>query len=114
MLIATAEVDWEWTGGNTTHVQTNFFGKGNTTSFDRGANFPVDSPMDSWHNYTVHWTAQQLQWWIDGKMMRSLDYNGKGTLDGYNYPQTPMNVRLVGFTAGQISIVTCTYVDMVI
>jgi hypothetical protein len=93
------EVDWEFTGTNTTHVQTNFFGKGNTTSFDRGADFPVDNPQNSWHNYTVHWTQQEIQWWIDGQMVRQLAYNGKGTLDGYNYPQTPMTVRL-GIWAG--------------
>ena len=83
-------------------MQTNFFGKGNTTSFDRGADFPVDNPQNSWHNYTIHWTQQELQWWIDSKLVRTLAYNGKGTLDGYNYPQTPMNVRLVGSRPWQI------------
>lgn len=93
------EIDWEFTGTNTTHVQTNFFGKGNTTSFDRGADFPVSNPQTSWHNYTLHWTQEQLQWWVDGQMVRALDYAGKGTNGGNNYPQTPMNVRF-GIWAG--------------
>ncbi|KIW08294.1 uncharacterized protein PV09_01212 [Verruconis gallopava] len=93
------EIDWEWMGGNTTHVETNFFGKGNTTTYNRAIYYPVDDPQNSWHNYTVHWTAEQLQWWIDGQMVRSLDYDGNGTLNGYNYPQTPMTVRL-GIWAG--------------
>lgn len=29
------EVDWEFIGGNSTSVETNYFGKGNTTSYDR-------------------------------------------------------------------------------
>jgi beta-glucanase (GH16 family) len=82
-------------GGNTTHVETNFFGKGNTTSYDRAIYYPVDNPQNNWHNYTVHWTADELQWWIDGKMIRTLPYAAAGTLNGHNYPQTPMNIRLV-------------------
>lgn len=82
-------------GGNTTHVETNFFGKGNTTSYDRAIYYPVASPQEQWHNYTTHWTADQLQWWIDGNLVRTLDYAGAGTNGGSNYPQTPMNIRLV-------------------
>lgn len=74
---------------------TNFFGKGNTTSFDRGIDYPVANPQSTWHNYTIHWTQEKLEWWVDSNMIRSLDYAGKGTNNGYNYPQTPMNVRLV-------------------
>jgi len=89
------EVDWEFMGGNTTHVETNYFGKGNTTSYDRAIYYPVSSPETSFHNYTTHWTAEKLEWWIDGKLVRTLLYADKGTLNGYNYPQTPMNIRLV-------------------
>ena len=35
------EVDWEFLGGNTTHVETNFFGKGNTTLYDRAIWYPL-------------------------------------------------------------------------
>lgn len=28
------EVDWEFLGGNGTHAETNYFGKGNTTSYE--------------------------------------------------------------------------------
>jgi len=93
------EVDWEFMGGNTTHVETNFFGKGNTTSYDRAIYYPVSNPQTSFHNYTVHWTSDKLEWWIDGAKVRTLNYDDKGTLGGYNYPQTPMNVRL-GIWAG--------------
>lgn len=29
------EIDWEWLGGNDTSVETNYFGKGNTSTYDR-------------------------------------------------------------------------------
>lgn len=91
------EIDWEWIGGNNTHVQTNYFGKGNTTSYDRAKWYPVSDPQESFHNYTTHWTPEALEWWIDGNLVRTLEYadaNG-----GLNYPQTPSNIRL-GIWAG--------------
>jgi hypothetical protein len=33
------EVDWEFLGGNSTHAETNYFGKGNTTSFGASISF---------------------------------------------------------------------------
>lgn len=91
------EVDWEWIGGNDTHVQSNYFGKGNTTSFDRAIWHPVGKPQDEYHNYTVDWTRDHLEWFIDGQSIRTLkagEANG-----GLNFPQTPCNIRL-GIWAG--------------
>ena len=85
--------DREWIGGNNTHVQTNYFGKGNTTTFDRFQWVAVDNPQDEWHNYTTVWTQDELQWLIDGQVMRTLprtQADGNGTF----YPQTPVDVRL--------------------
>lgn len=91
------EIDWEFLGTNTTHALTNYFGKGNTTSFDRGKEFPMAAPQDEFHNYTIDWTKERIQWWLDGKMLRELV--PAQALNGFNYPQTPMNVRL-GMWAG--------------
>ncbi|KAI1613693.1 extracellular cell wall glucanase Crf1/allergen Asp F9 [Exophiala viscosa] len=91
------EVDWEWIGGNDSYVQTNYFGKGNTTSFDRAAWYPVDDPQGGFHNYTVDWTAEKLEWFIDGQSIRVLNYSDAN--GGKNFPQTPCNVRL-GIWAG--------------
>jgi beta-glucanase (GH16 family) len=91
------EVDWEWIGGNTSYVQTNYFGKGNTTSFDRAIWHPVSNPQDEWHNYTVDWTKDKLEWFIDGQSIRVL--NAEDANGGLNFPQTPCNFRL-GIWAG--------------
>ncbi|TLD37638.1 glycoside hydrolase family protein [Venturia nashicola] len=93
------EVDWEILGGNTTHVESNYFGKGNQTSFDRAIWHPVTwEPQADYHNYTTHWTKETLEWWIDGVLVRTLKY-GDTWGNGLNYPQTPMNIRL-GIWAG--------------
>jgi hypothetical protein len=92
------EVDWEFMGGNSTHAETNYFGKGNQTAFDRAIYYPVSSDLrENFHNYTVHWTSDKLEWYIDGTLVRTLPY--AAALGGYNYPQTPVTVR-IGVWAG--------------
>jgi len=45
----------------------------------------------------VQWTADQLQWYIDSQLVRTLPYAAAN--GGNNYPQTPMTVR-IGISAG--------------
>ncbi|OJD35068.1 glycosidase crf1 [Diplodia corticola] len=91
------EIDWEFLGGTNSIVQTNYFGKGNTTTYDRMQQFDVATPQDTVHTYSVDWTKESIVWAIDGTTVRTLNYadaNG-----GTNFPQTPMNIRL-GIWAG--------------
>lgn len=53
--------------------------------------------QSEFHNYTVVWTEESLTWKIDGATVRTLAY--ADALDGANYPQTPMRVKL-GIWAG--------------
>ena len=95
------EVDWEFMGGNSTHVETNYFGKGNTTSFDRAIYYPLpdgSSPQTSWHNYTTNWTSDKIDWLIDGNLVRTLNYGDAN--GGHNFPQTPMTVRMGVWSGG--------------
>ena len=92
------EIDWEWVGSDHKQVQSNYYGKGNDTTYDRVDYHDVDDPMGKFHNYTVHWTKEKLEWWIDEKLVRTLRY--EEALDGYNYPQTPSTVRLGIWPAG--------------
>ncbi|RMZ66419.1 glycosyl hydrolase family 16 [Pyrenophora seminiperda CCB06] len=92
------EVDWEWIGGVDSRVQQNYFGKGNTTTFDRMIEAPVANNQNAFHKYALNWTAESLTWIVDDKPTRTLkfaDANG-----GKNYPQTPCNVRLGNWAGG--------------
>ncbi|KAK6063812.1 glycosyl hydrolase family 16 [Seiridium cupressi] len=91
------EIDWEWLGGDVDQVQTNYFGKGNTTSYDRGTYETVSDSQDTWHNYTIEWTSSYTTWYIDGSAVRTLNY--ADAVDGTNYPQTPMRVKLGSWAA---------------
>ncbi|PSR83186.1 concanavalin A-like lectin/glucanase domain-containing protein [Coniella lustricola] len=91
------EVDWEFLGGTATNVQTNYFGKGNTTTYDREQDAAIADSQSDFHNYTLIWTEASCTWLVDGVSVRVLNY--ADALDGQNYPQTPMRVKL-GIWAG--------------
>jgi beta-glucanase (GH16 family) len=94
------EIDWEFLGGHTNQINTNYYGKGNLTMGDRGYELKVDkSPMDDFHNYTVDWTKERIQWIYDDKVIRTVKF-GDALPGGANYPQTPMNVRLGAWAGG--------------
>lgn len=93
------EIDWEWIGSDTTQVQTNFFSKGCTETYDRGGFSPVADPVNVFHTYTIKWTPEQLDWIIDGNVVRTLKNTGVAGCAGY--PQTPMQIKLGTWVAGR-------------
>ncbi|KAL3448652.1 concanavalin A-like lectin/glucanase domain-containing protein [Aspergillus insuetus] len=91
------EVDWETLGGDTTQIQSNYFGKGDTSSYDRGGFHPVATPQEVFHTYTIEWSPEAISWIIDGAIVRTLAFaDAQG---GSRFPQTPMRLRL-GIWAG--------------
>ncbi|WQF86160.1 Putative glycoside hydrolase family 16, concanavalin A-like lectin/glucanase domain superfamily [Colletotrichum destructivum] len=93
------EIDWEWVGGDNAQVQTNYFGKGDTSTYDRGAYHPVSNPLSEYHTYTIDWTQESVKWIINGALVRELKYaDAKG---GAMFPQTPMEVKIGTWVAGR-------------
>ncbi|KFZ16184.1 hypothetical protein V501_02349 [Pseudogymnoascus sp. VKM F-4519 (FW-2642)] len=92
------EVDWEWIGSDTTQVQSNYFGKGDDSTFDRGGFHGVSNPQSEFHTYRLDWTAEKLVWSIDGAAVRTLLYADAKA--GTRYPQTPMKVKIGSWVAG--------------
>lgn len=91
------EVDWEFIGGEDYRVQSNYFGKGDTSSFDRMVYVPIPNTQTESHTYGVNWTSAALTWLVDGAPVRTLLYeDAKG---GSRFPQTPMKLK-VGVWAG--------------
>ncbi|KAL4970323.1 glycoside hydrolase family 16 protein [Aspergillus stella-maris] len=91
------EVDWEALGGVPTQIQTNYFGKGDTSSYDRVTYEPVDGPQNSFHTYTIEWTPQTVSWAINGDVRRTL--TRAEAQGGSRFPQTPARLR-IGIWAG--------------
>ncbi|PTU19770.1 hypothetical protein P175DRAFT_0459746 [Aspergillus ochraceoroseus IBT 24754] len=97
------EIDWEWVGYNTSAVQSDFFGKGNTTTSDRGGIHAVSNADTEFHNYTSYWDKDRLEWWIDGELRRTVNYSEPLTVYGENYPQTPCRVKVSNWAVGVAS-----------
>lgn len=88
------EIDFEWLGGDTNHFQSNFFSKGDTTTYARGQFHPVHEPQKTFHVYTLDWRMDGTKWYVDGIEVRTLNND---SVDGY--PQTPMRLYM-GIWAG--------------
>lgn len=90
------EIDWEWLGADTEQVQSNYFGKGQTTTYNRGA-FHADSGNQAgFKTYTIEWTANQIVWQIDGVTVRTLEPANAQN----QYPQTPMQIKVGAWSGG--------------
>ncbi|KAI5287614.1 hypothetical protein KEM54_005871 [Ascosphaera aggregata] len=92
------EIDWEFIGSKTDTVETDYFGKGNDTLSDRELTVDIPNAMDEFHNLTVDWTKERIEWWVDDKLTRTLRY--EEALGGKNYPQTPARVSVGMWSAG--------------
>lgn len=57
----------------------------------------VSSPEETFHTYSIDWTSERIEWLLDGEVVRTLKY--ADAVDGTNYPQTPMRIR-IGIWAG--------------
>lgn len=94
------EIDLEWLGADGNQVQSNYFGKGQTTSYNRGAFHNNPGNQDSYHTYTVDWTSEQTVWQIDGTTVRALT---PASAEAGQYPQTPMQLKLGIWSGGDPS-----------
>ena len=94
------EIDWEWLGGDNSQVQSNYFGKGDTSTYNRAATHADPQNDGEFHKYTVDWTAEQVVWQIDGVTVRAMPY---ADADPGQYPQTPMMVKVGAWSGGDPS-----------
>ncbi|KAK2595346.1 transglycosylase [Conoideocrella luteorostrata] len=90
------EIDYETVGSNNEQIQSNYFYKGDVSKYDRGASHKVNNAMSSMHTYAFDWTPDKIDWFIDGRLERTL----KRTDVGENFPQSPMRVKLGSWVAG--------------
>lgn len=94
------EIDWEWLGGDDTQVQSNYFGKGITTTYNRGAFHAAPNNHDGFHTYAIDWTADQIVWQVDGVTVRVLTVADAAS---GQYPQTPMLIKVGAWSGGDPS-----------
>ncbi|KAK4635307.1 putative glycosidase crf1 [Fulvia fulva] len=94
------EIDWEFIGGSNNQVQSNFYGKGNTTNYNRVQYHDVADTQGTWHTYSIDWTKERINYIIDGTTVRTLEYSSALAINGQNFPQTPMQLKLGNWAGG--------------
>ncbi|TVY59388.1 putative extracellular glycosidase [Lachnellula cervina] len=94
------EIDMEWLGADDTEVQTNYFGKGDVTTYNRGAFNPAANNQGEFITYTIEWTQDQITWSVGTNRVRVLT---PATADANQYPQSPMRVKFGAWSGGDSS-----------
>jgi beta-glucanase (GH16 family) len=94
------EIDMEWLGADSGEVQTNYFGKGQVTTYNRGEFNPAANNQGEFITYAVEWTASQVTWSVGNSIVRVLT---PATSDAGQYPQTPMQIKFGAWAGGDPS-----------
>lgn len=90
------EIDWEWPGDQTTQAQTNFFflGKVDYTAGNGQTEGNLTDTYQNYHDYTIDWQPDQLNFLIDGNVVRTVNKQDTLVNGQYQYPTTPARVQL--------------------
>lgn len=94
------EIDMEWLGAESGQMQSNYFGKGQTTTYNRGQFHDVANTQSEFITYTVDWTQDRIVWLVGGTAVRTLTYDDAAD---DQYPQTPMQVKFGAWSGGDSS-----------
>ncbi|PHH73966.1 hypothetical protein CDD80_3450 [Ophiocordyceps camponoti-rufipedis] len=91
------EIDVELLGSNGGEMQSNYFGKGKTTTYNRGRFHAVAGTQDRFITYTIDWTPDRIVWAADGTIVRVLS---QSEAEPGQYPQTPMRLKMGAWAGG--------------
>lgn len=93
------EIDWEFTTADPTNTQTNTFGM-QTNRQPKTLNQTSPWNVNDVHVYGFNWQPEQLEWLIDGKVVRTLKAS---QAKGY-YPQSPSRVQFSLWAGGNATV----------
>lgn len=98
------EIDFEWIGVDLETAQTNYYNLGYLDYYN-SENITTSDSFANFHDYEVHWTPDQIQWLVDGKVGRTQKRKDtwNETLQRWDYPQTPARVQLSLWPGGLAS-----------
>lgn len=94
------EIDIEWLGANPDEMQSNYFGKGLTTTYNRGQFHSVKGTQTQWIKYTIDWTKDRIVWMVGDTVVRELK---QADAAANQYPQTPMQIKFGSWAGGDPS-----------
>lgn len=92
------EIDFELLGGAPGRAESNFFVKGNTTTYDRGRSHAIELP-GGFHRYEIEWTKRRIRWYIDLELQREVPSDNT-----HGFPSSPMSIHLSLWAGGDIEL----------
>ncbi|KAL6928480.1 hypothetical protein ACO0SA_003221 [Hanseniaspora valbyensis] len=99
------EIDFEFLGGDLMNAQTNYYHQGELIHTRMIKAHTETSIRDNWHYYEIDWNPDRIHWYIDGRIVRTLQK--VDTWDAqqkiYKYPQTPMKLHVSIWPGGSES-----------
>ena len=90
------EIDMEWMGYDGANVQTMYFDQGVGPSTRLGIVAAANN-QGEFIDYVIDWTSERITWSVGGTVERTLEAGDASTLE---YPQTPMQVKIGVWSAG--------------
>ncbi|KAI9272655.1 concanavalin A-like lectin/glucanase domain-containing protein [Phascolomyces articulosus] len=98
------EIDFELLGGDPNHAQSNYFwGHEVLYTVNGGYHEVYDKPVyEDYHTYTLDWQPERIDWYIDGKLVRTK--LKQETCDGSGvckFPSEPARIQ-IGLWDGSI------------
>ncbi|KAJ7185785.1 glycoside hydrolase family 16 protein [Mycena filopes] len=98
------EIDWEFPGNTTTEGQSNYFWQGVVTKPNHGdVATGLTDTFSNYHDYTIDWQQDQLNFLIDGKVVRTIKKSDTMANGVAEYPSTPARIQLSIWPAGTAS-----------
>ncbi|SPJ78188.1 probable cell wall glucanase (Utr2) [Fusarium torulosum] len=96
------EIDYEFVGTELGDAQTNYYFQG-ITNYENSENITLSDTFANFHDYEIRWTPDKIEWWVDGKMGRSLEKKDtwNATSKNFDFPQTPSRVQLSLWPGGK-------------
>ena len=92
------EIDFEWLGADPHEVQSNYFGKGQVTDYNRGQFHQMEkNNQEEFLTYIFDWTKDRTEFYVDGTLVRTLTFD---EADDNQYPQSPMQVKFGAWSGG--------------
>ncbi|KAI8341731.1 concanavalin A-like lectin/glucanase domain-containing protein [Chlamydoabsidia padenii] len=90
------EIDFEFFGGDSNHLQTNYYYGAEKVFVVNGVHHTIDglNVMDEYHTYTIDWSPDRIQWLVDDYVIRVKEKSEACQHGGVcKYPSTPARIQ---------------------
>lgn len=96
------ELDFEFVGSELNSVQTNHYFQGELDYTKMKKHSIEQDTWRNYHTYELSWSEQQVDWMIDGQIIRTLYKNNTwdNELNVYKYPESPMRLEVAIWPGG--------------